>query len=189
MIPDPRRVSVVGATGSGKTTFAGRMAAVLGVPAVELDALHWGPGWTAPEPEVLRERVLAAVAEDGWVIDGNYSEVQPLVWERASMVVWLDYSLPVMFRRLLARTVRRIVTREPLWNGNRESLRTALNRDSILAWQFKTYRKLRRSYPARVAEPRWSHLQVVRLRHPTEADRYRADLAAEAGTAGPSLSP
>jgi adenylate kinase family enzyme len=172
VIPEPRRVSVVGATGSGKTTFAARMAARLGVPAVELDALHWGPDWSVPEPEVLRQRVLEVAAGPGWVLDGNYSEVQPLVWDRAALVVWLDYSLPVMFRRLLARTVRRIVTREALWNGNRESLRTALSRDSIITWQFKTYRRLRRIYSDRFADPRWNHLRTVRLRNPREAERF-----------------
>ena len=52
--------------------------------------------------ENLRDRVPAVAAGGGWVIDGNYSDVRPLIWERADTVVRLDYSFPVMFagRRL-----------------------------------------------------------------------------------------
>jgi len=66
------RVSVVGSTGSGKTTFARELARILGVPHVELDALNWGPNWTMVDEGLFRGRVDAATSADGWVVDGNY---------------------------------------------------------------------------------------------------------------------
>lgn len=45
----PARVLVAGASGSGKTTLARRIAATLEIPAVEIDALHHGPGWSRKE--------------------------------------------------------------------------------------------------------------------------------------------
>lgn len=60
---DFRRIVVVGNTGSGKTTLAGQLATLLGVPHVELDALHWWePNWVPPPVEEFRARVAAALA-------------------------------------------------------------------------------------------------------------------------------
>ena len=66
------------------------------------------------------------VDSDGWVADGNYSKVRDLVWGSADLLVWLDYALPVIMGRLVSRTLRRLITREVLWNDNRENWRAAL---------------------------------------------------------------
>src|SRR5215475_11726512 len=84
-----QRVSVVGVSGSGKSTLGRELAGRLAVPFVELDAIFHQPGWTPLPEDEFRRRVAEIAAGDGWVIDGNYSAVQPLVWERADTVVWV----------------------------------------------------------------------------------------------------
>lgn len=86
-----QRISVVGTSGSGKSTLARELARALDAPVVELDALHWLPGWAERPDEEFAVAVAQAAAGERWVIDGNYSKlVQPLVWDRADTVVWLD---------------------------------------------------------------------------------------------------
>jgi len=114
-----KRISVVGTTGSGKTTFARELAQRLGVPHVELDALHWEPNWTEAPLEVFRARVDLALRGEAWVIDGNYSKVRDIIWSRADTVVWLDYALPIILWQLLKRTLKRVFIREELWGKNR----------------------------------------------------------------------
>src|SRR6476469_5299212 len=105
--PGMRRIAVVGTSGSGKTTFADRIAARLDLPRIELDALHWQPGWVASDVELFRDRVRAATAKEAWVSDGNYSAVRPIVFHRADTIVWLDLPLRICLWRVIARTARR----------------------------------------------------------------------------------
>lgn len=168
-----RRIIVIGTTGSGKTTMARRLAGMLGVPHIELDTLHWEPGWHEAPRDVFRARVAAAVAADGWATCGNYSAVRDLTWPRADTVVWLDFSMPVNFFRLFRRTIRRLITRETVCNGNVETFRGQfLSTDSLFVWLFQTYRRRRREYPAQLALPEHAHLRLVRLRSPREAERW-----------------
>src|SRR5437016_1896693 len=80
------RIVVIGTSGSGKTTQARHLSERLGIPHVELDALHWVPGWTEAPTDALRERVTEALAGDAWLVDGNYSVVRDIVWPRADTV-------------------------------------------------------------------------------------------------------
>jgi adenylate kinase family enzyme len=171
-----QRVSVAGISGSGKSTFAAELAARLGVPYVELDALNHGPGWTEATPEELRAGVEAALAAapGGWVADGNYeSKLGDLVVSRADTLVWLDLPLPLALVRIARRTALRIVRRTELWNGNRESLRNAVFcRDNLFAWAVKAHRKKRRTLPE--LPERHPHLHLVRLRSPREVAQFLA---------------
>ena len=170
-----KRIVVVGTAGCGKTTFASTLAERLAIPHIELDALHWEPGWQEASTEAFRLRVRAAVAEDAWVVDGNYSVARDLVWPRSELIVWLDYRLPMILARLVRRTARRIFTREELWSGNRERFWTQVaTRESILLWALQTYRRRRRQTPVALSSPEHAHLTVCRFRSPREADQLLA---------------
>jgi adenylate kinase family enzyme len=182
------RISVIGVSGCGKTTFARALAARLGCPHIELDSLYHGPGWTAPADDVFRARVQATLAHAGpcWVIDGNYSEVRPVVWPLADTVVWLDYHISRILWRLWWRTLRRVITRERLWEAqNVETWRAQfLSRDSLFLWAWNTYHQRRREYPRLLAQPENAHLTVLRFRHPHEAQRWLDGIPLRAHTQG-----
>ncbi|MBN2469135.1 MAG: adenylate kinase [Anaerolineae bacterium] len=171
-----QRIAVIGTTGSGKTTTAARLATCLGCPHVELDALHWEPGWQEAPLDVFRARVTAALAGDRWVVDGNYSKVRACIWPRADTIVWLDYPFHTVLRQLLWRTLRRVTTRQRLWGTNVETLNALVGRDSLILWMFRTYRRRQREYPALFARPENAHLTVFRLRSPAQADAWIATL-------------
>jgi shikimate kinase len=173
-----QRIAVVGTSGSGKTTLARQLSRRLGLPHVELDALHWDPGWMPTPAEIFRQRADAALGGQSWVVDGNHPEVRDLIWRRADTIVWLDYGLTLIMWRLTLRTFRRVATREVLWNGNRErDLRAHFfSRDSIFLWALKTYGLRRREYPALLASPAYAHLRSFHLRSPRATSAWLASL-------------
>jgi adenylate kinase family enzyme len=165
-----RRIAITAsASASGKSTVGRAAAERLGVPYVELDALHHGPNWTEASAEELRAQVEPLVEQEGWVIDGGYThKIGHLVFERADAVVWLDLPMRTWLPRLLRRTYRRIRRREELWNGNRESVRNAIwGRDALIPFALRSHFRRRREYPQELA-----HLPVVRLRSQAEVDRW-----------------
>jgi adenylate kinase family enzyme len=167
------RVVVIGTSCVGKTTFARSLARVLSCPHVELDALHWQPNWTPRPPEGFRALTADALAQDYWIIDGNYGTVRDLVWSRATTVIWLNYSFPIVMWRALTRTIRRVLTQEELFSGNRESLRMAfLSRESILWWVITTFHRRRRQYRQLFDTATISQLAYVEFRSPSEARNF-----------------
>ena len=162
-----KKLVVIGTTGSGKSTLAERLAVELGLDFIELDALHWEPNWVEAPVEVFRSRVERATQARAWIVAGNYHVVRDLVWPRAEAVIWLDYSLWVIFWRLWRRTWRRVFFKEELWNGNREHLWTQLklwSDESLFHWLFKTYWRRKREYPQLLAMPEHTHLHVFHFK-------------------------
>jgi adenylate kinase family enzyme len=184
-----RRVAVVGNSGSGKTTVAAAIADALGVPHLELDAVFHQPGWQPLEREVFRARVAEFIAADGWVVDGNYSAVRDLVWARADTVVWLDLPRRQVMRQLTWRTLRRMLTRAELWNGNTEQLRNLLRMDpeqSILRWAWTQHGKYVERYGAAQQDPANQHLAFIRVPDRAAAAALVAGLTApQAAAAAP----
>ena len=168
---NPSRIAVLGTSCSGKTTLARTLASMLDTRHIELDALHWQPNWVQMPIEEFREQAEEAVKPDRWVMDGNYGKIRDIVWGRATALIWLNYPLPFVFWRGLCRCTKRILTREEIFNGNRESVRlTFLSRDSLLLWILQTHGRRRKEYPELFKAPHFSHLEVVELNSQSETD-------------------
>ncbi len=90
----PRRVTVIGNGGSGKTTLSLRLGKAHDLPVFHMDRLIWRPGWQpTPEAEV-RQSLHEIMVRDRWLIDG----LGPL-WSiearipHADLILFLDFPL------------------------------------------------------------------------------------------------
>ncbi|HWG15817.1 MAG TPA: hypothetical protein VG268_21335 [Streptosporangiaceae bacterium] len=123
------------------------------------------------------------------MIDGNYSAVRPLVWDRADTVVWLDLPRWTVMRQIVWRTLRRVAFRAELWNGNRErwaNLFTWEQEESVISWAWHHHPVYRERYAAAAADPAYSRVRFVRLRHRAEVRRSLVGVG-RPGNAGDSV--
>jgi hypothetical protein len=117
------------------------------------------------------------------VIDGNYGPVRDIVRARAQLIVAIDLPRPVVMAQLVSRTLRRMLTREELWNGNREEWRYLISTDpdrNLLLWAHLHFAKYRDRARADELASRAGGPKAVRLTSRAQIDRFTRYLAASA---------
>ena len=179
------RVSVVGTSGSGKTTFAAALAEALGVPHIDLDAVNWQAGWrdlNTHDPAEFVRRVGARAADDAWMSCGNYATVRPAILGRATHLIWLDYDRRTVMARVIRRSFARAWTKAELWpgTGNREEFRRWLDKEHPIRWAWDTFESRRQRYEEMWADPALAGLEKHRLQRPADAAPLIRRLAATA---------
>lgn len=170
-------IVVIGPSCSGKSTLARWLAERHALRFVELDALFWEPGWKPATPAVFRQRVAGAVERDGWVVAGNYGVVRDIIWPRAGTIVWLDFPLGLVLRRMVGRTWRRWRSRELLWGTNRERFWVQFIPHpgrSLFAYAVWTHWRRRREFCALMSGSDFAHAEWVRLCSPEALEQWMA---------------
>lgn len=165
-----RRILVYGVTGSGKSTAAARVAAATGLPLYLVDELTWLPGWVLVETDIQREMIADITSTDAWILDTAYSSWLDVALYRCELVVGLDYPRWLSLGRLVRRTISRLIDRETVCNGNVETVRGALSRDSIIVWHFKSFARKRARIRAWAGAP--SGIPVLLFRRPAELEGW-----------------
>jgi len=86
------------------------------------------------------------------------------------------YPLPIMMKRVVLRTLRRIITQEELWNGNRETWGIIFSKDSMPLWVLRTYKKNRKDYSILLSKPEHCHIKVVHMKSPKTTQNWLLSL-------------
>src|SRR5215212_5460573 len=98
-----QRVLVIGSRGSGKSTLAKELAKRTGLRLIHLDQQYWRSGWVEPSKEEWRGQVEVLIAQDRWVMDGNYGGTLELRLARADTVIDLQFPAWLCVWRILRR--------------------------------------------------------------------------------------
>lgn len=84
------RILIIGNAGSGKSTFAKKLAARMGLPLVHLDKLYWWGNWehlSRPEFDALLQTELE---KPRWIMDGNFNRTIPHRLQYCDHVFFFD---------------------------------------------------------------------------------------------------
>ena len=169
----PERVVVVGCAGSGKTRLARSIAARLDARHIERDALGDDE---APGFAVL---VAAAVETAGrrWVFDGAPYNAEAVVYPHADVLVALDYPRRVVWRRVVARSLRLWLTRRgdgahtsasPPWKWWAPT--------HPVRWSVRTHAARHAEIAALLMRPELAHTQRFRFTSPRQAVTWLTSL-------------
>ncbi len=148
----PKKVVIIGTSGSGKTTVGNQLAQLLGCVCTDLDDLYWLPNWQKREETDFFDQVMRKVENEQWILCGNYARNLQKIWPQADTIIWLDLSLSVCLWRGLKRSINRILTRETHCNGNYEMLKRLFSKDSILLWIVTSYFSKKKAYEEMFAQ-------------------------------------
>lgn len=165
-----KKVIVIGTTGSGKSTFARKLAVKINASYISLDLLFWKANWQATEDDEFFPKIREAISADTWIVDGNYFRTQEITWAQADTIIWIDLPFWLTFYQCFTRGLDRALSKQELWpgTGNVESFSRMLSKDSILLWLIKTYKRNKIRYEQKEREAKAMGLSFYRLRSRSE---------------------
>ena len=174
-----RKILVVGANGSGKTTFAKKLSKILNITHYELDNIFWKPDWQESKNDEFRAKVDEITQSDSWIIDGNYSRNQDLTIGRADSIIWLDVPYYKMLYRVTKRSLYRIISQKPLWHNNRESFGKLFSKDSIILFAMRTYGRKNTKYKRLVSGNEYPGKNWVRITNSRDEKKFWEEQSAD----------
>ena len=173
------KINVIGTSGSGKSTFAKKLAGTLAIKYIEMDALFWKPHWQESSDDEFLAKIQSALNFDRWVLDGNYSRTQPIKWQEVDTIIWLDYGFARTFSQVLTRSIKRAWNKNELWQGtgNKESFyKTFFHKDSIILWMLKNYHRNKLRYQLLQHSSAISHIKFIRIKNVKQAEHLLTSL-------------
>jgi adenylate kinase family enzyme len=127
VVEPPRRVLVVGNSGSGREAIAGLIATKFSLPCVDLVSVRE----TTASPDAWRSSVTQRVEQADWSIFAGDSETLDITAKRAEWLIWLDLPISAcvgtFVRQALAikrrdKTLPTSASRKSLWGQIRQVL-------------------------------------------------------------------
>ena len=155
------KVIVIGCPGSGKSTFSRALHELTGLPLYHLDLLNWNSDKTTVDKKVFIEKLKNVIAQDSWIIDGNYGSTIELRLKECDRVFFLDYPVDVCIDGVKSRQGK---TRSDMpWTETED--------DEEFLEFIKNYNSQSRPHVLNLLE-QYSKKEIVVFKSREEADKY-----------------
>lgn len=114
------RISIIGGSGTGKSTLSNILSHELNLPAIHLDAINYNANWVEVDRDKRDSLILEKSNAEKWIIDGNYNKTLKERLDKADLVIWLDYSSFAQLKGVLKRIIKNFNKEKPELPGCKE---------------------------------------------------------------------
>lgn len=117
-----KKIAIIGAPGTGKTTLANKLSEIYHIEATHIDGLHHLENWQIRDKSERDKMILEIVQKDEWIIDGTYRSTLKARLERADLIIWLDFSTFAQLKGIVGRFLKNKGIEKPEIPGCKEKL-------------------------------------------------------------------
>jgi len=144
------KISVIGYSSSGKSTFSKRLKSIYQIPLLHIDKIYFKENWIERDVKTVEEEIISFTKQDNWIIDGLYRKIAVNRFDEADQIFIFNFN---RFKCLYGAIYRRIKfhnqVRDSIAQGCKERLnlsfifwilfkgRTKKSRDLIKSFQQK----------------------------------------------------
>lgn len=130
----PRKITIFGTPGSGKTTLAIKLGQKYGLPVFHLDKLLWDKGWVLrPRKDFIEDQQML-IEQDAWIIEGTSRTTLDTRYPVSDLVIFLNPPRLVC----LFRVFKRFLQPRPQMPDKPEGCEERITWDFLkYLWRFK----------------------------------------------------
>ncbi len=126
------------------------------------------PNWEERPLEEEKRMVEEIVQREEWIMDG----LRDMAVANVDTIVWLDFSFAKVMYRVIKRSMTRALTGMPLYHNNKETLRLALSKDSMIIYAMKTYKTKKQTYEIAINEDKFQNINWIRIRNQRDEKEF-----------------
>ena len=122
MFKNVSKISIIGGSGTGKTTLSESLGKVLNLPIYHIDGIHHLENWKIRDKSERDKIILDIVKKDKWIIDGTYRSTLQKRLESSDLIIFLDYSTIAQIKGILGRFIKDHGKEKPEIPGCKEKI-------------------------------------------------------------------
>lgn len=165
-----KKILIIGTCGAGKTVFAQQLGKMLNFPVIHLDKYFFQPGWLTTDQITWREKVKEFVAQEKWIMDGNFPKTFDIRLSKTDAIIYLDFSPIVCIFRIFKRRFVRKQFRTEVAPGCPQKLDW-----SFIKWTWN-FRKIIRPWFERDRNLFAKDKPFIILKTPKEVDEFLKEI-------------